>query len=58
MKDNDLEMMVRGHEEIEAGSRYSFDRRLISVFSSKGNEKVVEPKVVFVGGGEVEVLPL
>ncbi len=58
MQDNDLKLMIRGHQEIEEGSRHSFDKRLISVFSSRGNEKVVEPKVVLVGGGEVDVLPL
>ena len=58
MKDNDLELMVRGHEEIEEGFRYSFDKKLLSIFSSKGNEKVVEPKVAFVGDGLPEILPL
>ena len=61
MQNNGLSLMVRGHEEIEEGARYFFDRQLISVFSSKGNEKVVEPKVVLVGdgdGGVVEILGL
>ncbi len=58
MQDNSLSLMIRGHQEIEEGFRYSFDKRLLSIFSSKGNEKVVEPKVVLVGGGEVEVISL
>ncbi len=58
MRSNELQFMIRGHQEIESGFRHSFDNKLLSIFSSKGNEKVVEPKVVFVGGGDVEILEL
>ncbi len=58
MRNNELDMMIRGHQEIEAGFRYSFDNKLLSIFSSKGNEKVVEPKVAFIGGGDIEILSL
>ncbi len=56
MEKNDLDLLVRAHEELADGHEYFFDKRLISVFSSADHYKKVKPKAVLVkadGGHEI-----
>ena len=59
MDNNNLDLLIRGHNKQKAGHRYFFNDRLISIFTSADHYKDTVPSVVLVGDdGSHEIIRL
>jgi len=59
MANNDLTLMIRGHERFKNGFKTYFNEQLISIFSSQSYSKRATATVAFINyEGDVELIPL
>ncbi|MHA1596209.1 MAG: metallophosphoesterase [Candidatus Asgardarchaeia archaeon] len=57
MKNNSLEIMLRSHEVFNKGFKYFFDKKLVSIFSSREYVgRIIEAKAAFVEGKDVKLI--
>lgn len=58
LEKNGLESFVRGHERWIDGCKYLFDKKLLSLFSSKSYNRPIKTKAAIIDDGNIEVVPL